>query len=279
MLEKLTTALQTLLPYQPLTYTWLAVTALGIMIFTAARKNTAEENWRQRLIVGLAKALAFIGLVVLVVALLGHNYATFSAVYGSFTTGGSLSNQAFEPWHALYGESLIQHELEVTQFVKETSLVPIEPDGPNQPVRYVDVTVENPLEQDSISAFNGHVTLNLVNPQQQEDSFNAFTATAHYEYEVSNTSDQVTRADYHFPIDSNQRSFRDIHIRVNGEEFNDWEVNYDSLDWDLPMQAGQVDKVEIQYTTWGMNDYAYEVDQAREVRNFQLSLAFETDNH
>lgn len=268
-----------LLPYEPITAAWPVFTAASLGIFTYIHSRAAGENKRQRLISGLAKGLAFIGLALLVFVLLNRSYSAFNTIYASFTSGGSLSNQAWKPWHALYGEPLIQHDLEVVQWVSETQQEIIQPEKPGEPVRYADHQLPRPLELDSITGFNGHVTLNLVNPQRAQDSFNAFALTAVYEYEITNTSGRPTNAAYRFPLDKTDRTFRDIHIRVNGEEIEDWKVDFQNLRWVREMEPGQVDKIEVQYTTWGMNSYAYMLDRPREVRNFQLALAFETDDH
>ena len=276
---------QTLLPNQPALRLWLAGTLACaiILVYTQYRRarqaGDTPASSLQTLAAALAKGLAFTGLALLVFLLLTRGYDGFNRVYANFLSGGSLSNQAWERWHALYGEHLVQRELEVTHYVKETRVTQVWPGDADHPAAYVDEEVEMPLALNSITAFNGSATLNLVDPQHQEDAYNAFALTARYVYEVTNPSDKPTRAAFRFPFDTDSRLYRDIHVLRSGEEFEDWAVNYNVLNWSLPMQPGQVEQIEIRYTTWGMNGYTYMLETPRRVSSFELSLAFESEFH
>jgi hypothetical protein len=273
---------QSILPGEIITKTWVAVSIALICIFSYFYSRSPYGGQKRlRLAAALATGLAFGGLALFAYMVMDSNYQSFNHVYSSFTNVGSLSNQAWATWHMVYGEPIIQHDLMVTQYVTTSSLVKIAPISPGNKDQYMNVQDEHALEQNSITAFTGHVTMNLVNPEHQADSYNAFALTALYEYEITNPADQPTQANFRFPLDINGRLFRNVHVLINGEELHKWQLDKadGAITWNSSMQPGQKDKIVIQYVTWGMNGFTFMVDQPREVTNFQLSLALETDNH
>jgi len=259
----------------------VAMAALILFGVTFSRLGGDEDRawaWLRRLIEALFKSLAFVALLAMVYFILTSSYASFNKINASFTTPGSLSNLAWQRWRDLYGDPLVQQDLVVTQYLESRGPIALPTATPSGPVLYVNAKSEQARQQNSITGFLGRVTINLVDPQHQADSFNGFALSARYEYEITNPADQVTRAEFRFPLQSTTKLYQDIQVVMNGAEVPSWRVVDGVITWEQPMQPGQKDQLSIEYITYGMNGYLFEIPQPREVMNFKLTVAMDTDN-
>ncbi len=267
---------------EPTASLWLTVTALLIFGVAFAHSRSDDDRawvWGRRLIESLVRALVFAALPGMFYFLLNSNHTTFSQTCGSFTTHGSLSNQAWQEWQNLYGREHIQRDLRVTQYVTVETEEIIQPTDPSMPPLYRNIKVDRPISQNSIAGFRGRVTMNLVDPDHQQDTFDAYTLSALYEYDVINPVDTETRTEFSFPLWANTKLYQDISVTVNGEQAPLWRIISDTITWDDQMIPGEKNVVSIHYVTRGMNGFRFEIPEPREVTNFELTVALDTNNY
>lgn len=267
---------------EPTANLWLAVVTALLFGVTFARSRSDDERawvWGRRLIESLVRALVFAALPGMFYFLLNSNYAAFSQACGSFTTGGSLSNRTWQQWRDFYGGDHTQRDLLVTQYVVVETQKVIQPTDPSAPPLYRNVKVEQPISQNSIVGFRGRVTMNLVDPAHQTDTFNAYTLSALYEYDIVNPVDTETRVEFSFPLSSGAKLYQDISVKVNGKKVSSWRVLSGAITWDEQMSPGEKNVVSIHYVTRGMNGFTFEIPEPREVTNFELTVALDTHNY
>ena len=267
---------------EPTASLWLTVVTVLLFGVTFARSRSDDERawvWGRRLIESLVRGLGFAALSGMFYFLLNSNYAAFSQIHGPFTTGGSLSNQTWQKWRNLYGGGHTQRDLLVTQYVVVETQQVIQPTDPSASPLYRNVKVEQPISQNSIVGFRGRVTMNLSDPAHQTDTFNAYTLSALYEYDIVNPVDMETRVEFSFPLSSDVKLYRDIGVEVNGEQVSSWCVISGAISWDGRMRPGEKNVVSIHYVTRGMDGFFFEIPEPREVANFELTVALDTDNY
>ncbi|MBN1430057.1 MAG: hypothetical protein JXB07_16930 [Anaerolineae bacterium] len=260
---------------------WLAIASILLFGMSFARSHAIGDNaqgWRRRLIDALTKSLVFAALSGMFYFLLSSNYASFSQIYGSFTIGGSISNQHWQEWHNLYGGTCTQGDLQVRQYVTTEAQEAIEPTDPSSPVLYHNVQIEQPVTQNSISSFNGQVTMDLADPVNQTEPFNGYTLTALYEYEISNPAATETRIEFTFPLPLETRLYQDVSIKMDGKEVSSRHIDAQAIIWEDRMSPGQKRTVSIQYLIQGMDRFRFEIPEAREVTDFQLEMAVNASN-
>jgi hypothetical protein len=265
---------------EPAVSIWLAITALlvfGITYSILLRRYSGRSAWLRSLVGSLAQALLFLAIAGMVYFLLSSGFATFMKYYGSYAQNGSLSNQAWLDWNKRYGGAFFQQDLEVVQSVRVDTVEEVTPTDPSGELLYRHRSVEQPIEQSSIASFDGKVTLILVDPSQQPDSFNAFVLTARYEYEIVNPVDTVTHVVYRFPLAAETRLYQDIRVQLNGQEAPSWHMDSGAITWETHMQPGQKDRVSIHYQSRGMDSYVFYMPAAREVTHSKLTLEVNTD--
>jgi hypothetical protein len=263
---------------EPTASLWLAVAAVLLFGVAFARSRSSDERawvWGRRLIESLVRVFVFTALLGMFYFLLNSNYAAFSQVCGSFTTGGSLTNQTWQKWRNLYGDAHTQRDLLVTQYVTIETEEVIQPVDPSMPPLYRNVKVDQPISQNSIVGFRGRVTMNLVDPAHQTDTFNGYTLSALYEYDVVNPVDTETRVEFGFPLSSDAKLYQDISVKVNGESVSSWRVLSSTITWDERMRPGEKNVVSIHYVTKGMDGFRFEIPEPREVTNFELTVALD----
>jgi hypothetical protein len=264
---------------EPTASLWLTVAAILIFGVTFARSRSNDERawvWGRRLIESFVRALVFAALPGMFYFLLNSNHTTFSQICGPFTTNDSLSNQAWQKWHVLYGGEHTQRDLRVTQYVTVETQEIIQPADPSKPPLYRNVKVDRPISQNSIVGFRGQVTMNLVDPDHQQDTFDAYTLSALYEYDIINPVNTETRVEFSFPLSLNTKLYQDINVEVNGKKVSSWQVISGTIAWDRQMRPGEKNIVSIHYVTKGMEGFRFEILEPREVTNFELMVAMDT---
>jgi len=264
---------------EPTASLWLLVAM--VLLFGAALARSRQDYgrawmWGRHLLEALAQAMALAVLAGVAYFLLNSNYAGFNQVHGTFPVSGSLSNQAWQQEQERYGGQFVQLDLQVVQTVTVQQQETIQFDDPAKSPLYRYVQAEEPVMQNSIVGFRGLVTMELVNPAHPADTFNGFTLSAWYEYDIVNATDSETRVKFSFPLAADAKLYQHIEVKENGEEVSQWRVVGGQLVWDGQMSPDEKKLVSIHYVTSGTKGFYYEVFEQREVIDFSLSLTLDT---
>lgn len=263
---------------EPMGSLWLVIATVLLfgVTFVSVRGSEARPwNWIRSLLEALARAIVFAALAGVFYFLLSSNYATFSKIYGSFTTGGSLSALARQQWMRVYGGAFFeQRDLEVTQYITIETQEIIQPEGSSVPL-YRNSQIEQPISANSLTRFRGDVTIWDADRNRQGETFNAFTISALYEYDIINPTETVTRAEFRFPLFSSVKLYQDMSVKINGMDVT-WNVEDSAIVWDKRMEPGEKDTILIQYSTWGMEGFQYKVSTPREILDFTLVISTDT---
>ncbi len=265
---------------EPIASMWLAVATVLLFGVVFTRSHGDDRRfwmWGYRLVESLFQALVFAALLGMFSFLLSSNYASFSQIYSSFTSGGSLSNQNWREWRDRYGGTFIQQDLLVTQYITNETQEIIQPDDPSAPLLYRNIKVEQPISQNSIVGFNGLVTIDVIDPVSQTDTFKGFALSAQYEYQIANPTDVDTRVEFNFPLSADTKLYQNVGVKVNDVEVSSWQIISNTIAWEGYVRPGENKIVSVQYDTWGMDGFLFEVLTPREVRNFELMVALNTD--
>ncbi len=266
---------------EPAASLWLVVAAAFFFgaVFVRSRSNSDQAwEWGRALITSLARTLVFVAVPIIFYFLLNNDYAAFNKIYAAFTTGGSLSNQAWQKWRDQYGGEYHQQDLRVMQYTMTETQEAIQPADPTRPLLYRTIRVRQPVLQKSITRFRGQVTMNMIDSVHPTDTFNGYKLSTLYEYDVFNPTDTETHVEYRFPLSPQTKLYQDIHIKVNEEEIASYQVMSDAIAWDGRLEAGEKNIVSISFTTWGMDWFFYEILTPREVTDFRLTVVPDTDN-
>jgi hypothetical protein len=277
-MNSLTSLLHNWIIAEPIASLWLGIVAALLfgVTFTNLTKGT-NLSWERGILMALAQTLTTVSLIGTCYFLLNSSFKTFSQIYGSFTTGGSVSNRAWQQWRNIYGGGYDQKDLQVVQYVTVVTEEVIPPTDPSAAPLYRTVEVEQPIEQNSIIGFRGNVELTAAGGYNNANTFNVYALTAEYEYDIVNSSTEETRAEFRFPISSTSKLYQDIAITVNEKEIP-WYMAGQAIFWEERLAPGEKQKVNIRFHTWGENDFLFEVPEQREITNFSLKLAMNTDN-
>jgi hypothetical protein len=257
---------------------WLAVTTVlffGVSFLRLRGGEARAWHWLRGLLEASVRAAAFAALVAGCYFLLNSSYRTFTRIYGSFTTGGSLSDLARGPWLERYGGAFFeQGDLEVTQYITVETQELIQPEGSAVPL-YRNIRVEQPLSVNSVTRTRGELTVRDADREHLGATFNAFALSASYQYDIVNSTGSPTRAEFRFPLFSEARLYQDLSVSMDGSEVP-WRVADGAILWDRRMQPGEKGTISISYSTWGMEGFQYKVSTPREILDFELVIASDT---
>jgi hypothetical protein len=280
-MHSLIVQLQDWIASEPAASIWMVVAAallFGTTCSQALRSRSGPSTWLRGLAGSAMKTLLVVALAGMMSSILGSSVYGFIKLYDSYSTNGSLSNQAWERWNQRYGGNFYQADLQVNQYVNQTVEEEVQTDDPSAPPLYRHKIVEQPVEQNSLASFNGKVTVTVADPVKKADAFNGFLLDAVYEYQIVNPVDSLVNVRYYFPLYPGARVIQDISVKLNGQEAPGWRIADQAIAWESSMQPGEKDLVSIHYVSRGMDSFIFDVPVSREVTNFKLTVALDTDN-
>ncbi len=277
-MNSLVSLLQNWIVAEPVASLWLGL--ISVLLFGATFVRLTKQtglSWGRGFFVALAQTLVVVSLTGVCYFLLNSSFKTFSQIYGSFTSGGSLSNRAWQQWRNMYGGGYDQKDLQVVQYVTVVNEEVIQPSDPSAAPLYRNAKVEQPTQQNSIVGFRGNVELTAAGGYNDANTFNAYALSAEYEYDIINSSTEETRAEFRLPISPTSKLYQDVSLTANGKEIP-WRIVDQAIFWEGRLAPGEQQTINIRFHTWGENDFLFEVPEQREITNFSLKLTMNTDN-
>lgn len=250
----------------------LLLAIVVVLLFSSSvRHLQSEKNWLKAIAESLAKALSFAALVGMIYFLLTSNTIAFENIHGSFTKQGTQSYTAYQKWIDIYGNSFFQQQdLEVTQYKWIETVEPLL----ENPTLYKTVRSEQVLAENTISRFLGKVYLQGADWSNRDATFNAYAMKATYEYDVTNTLTERTETRFYFPLFGGTRLYQEVSVSLNGVPV-DWEYKVNGLEWEHPLNPGEMITVQVAYLTWSMDGYSFVVQKPRDVKDFTLIIAID----
>jgi hypothetical protein len=215
----------------------------------------------------------FVGTVGAFSWLLARTSAVFSSIHGA-ALQSNLSDV-----RALWGQPVLQRELEVNHFVEVVEREEIPREDPEATPQYRDVKVRKLVPQNSIVASRGYVNIRLGEPERRQQGFalyNTYVLDARYEYEVVNDSDLETEAEFEFPLSLVLVLYENFGVTVDDQDISSrLRFSADGISWTHSMMPGQQVQAVVTYTTRGMESYYYEIPTQREIRNLALTVTLD----
>lgn len=247
----------------------LMVLVTAIMLLGAVFKRLrSEERFYSTLLaplsLGVIHALVFIGVTGAFYVLLDSSYKAFKPLAAALAQEEEFQKEranSMKNW----GAPLYQSDLIVTQTTSHVEVAEVP--GANDTTLYINQTVTEEVEQESVTRFNGLVNIHVVDAR-----LGTYTLNAKYEYDVINQSDKETTANFQLPIGSS-RIFKDLSITVDGEDIGSQKRILEGvLAWEEVMQPGQKLTVVISFVTQGMELYAFQIPEKRPIQDFLLTV-------
>ena len=252
---------------------WLGITS--VLLFGVSIPQFKEYPWQRRIILSFGRMFVFLCIIGFSSFLTKYNFSVFEKINGPFVTEGSVSNQAWKAWRNIYGGNFTQENLKVNAYRQIEQTVEIAQENPAAKPLYTMILVDEPVQQNSIEQFNGVVTIKAK--QENQDSFNVFTLTAIYEYEIVNHSPDALRYVFRFPLSTETKQYQNLYVLLNDKEI-EWTLHDGAIFWEKTIYPDQKVYLKIQYESMGENAYVFRVPDAYEIRNFNLALTINSGN-
>ncbi len=247
----------------------LMMVVTAVMLFgTVFKRLRSEERFYSafaaQLFLGIVHALVFIGITGAFYILLDSSYKSFKPLAAALAQGAEFQKERLNSMKN-WGAPLYQGDLIVTQTTSHVEVAEVS--GANETTLYINQTVVDPVEQESIIHFNGLVNIHVV-----DERLNTYTLDAKYEYDIVNQSDKVTTAKFQFPV-GRDRIFKDLSVTVDGEDIGSQKrIQDEMLSWEETMQPHQKLTVVISFVTRGMELYAFQIPEKKPIQDFSLTV-------
>lgn len=238
-----------------------------------AQKETAGAFWPwlrrilEAFVAAAISALLFIGLVWAFRIILNDNVATF------YATHGSLSDISRSSAQTIWGRPHTQVELGVvhSHLVEVQEELPRE--DPTQPPTYKTVIERQEVPQNSIIGFTGDIQMRLSEREKGYALYSGYVLDVSLDYDVINDSDILTDAEFSFPLSPGQSLFENFVIKMDGQDMSPkLRIGSDQVIWTVKMSPHQRSRLEITYSTRGLDYFYYQIPVQREIKKFSLTL-------
>ena len=251
-----------------------ALVLFGSAFRSYKETETAFWPWLRSLIEvsvrALLGAILFVGLLWAFRIILNDNVKTF------FSTHGSLSDLSRSSAQTIWGRPHAQIELTVTHthLVQKQEEVPRE--NPEDPPQYKTVIVTEEVPQNSIIGFNGDVQMRLSEREKGYALYSGYVVDVTLDYDIINDSSIETDANFRFPLSSGQTLFENFVITMDEQDMSSYlRISSDVVSWTVKMKPHQKSKIEITYSSRGMDYFYYQIPVQREIKNFSLELTID----
>lgn len=247
----------------------LMMLATAVMLFAAVFMRLRQEEQLARtfltpFFLGIVHALVFIGITGAFYVLLDTSYKAFQPLAFALTHGEAFEQELANS-RKNWGQPLTQQDLTVIQNSSHVEVVEVSRE--NDKTLYINQTVMDPVEQESIVRFEGLVTVHVV-----DQRLGTYILDANYEYEVVNPSDRETTASFQFPIGLG-RIYRNLRVTVDGKDLGSQKrILAGMLTWEQTLQPQERLTITISFETQGMELYAFQIPEKKPIRDFSLTL-------
>lgn len=271
--------LDTWIGSEPVAGLWLVIGSVFLFGVSLVQSTGNAGHLRIRdVLVSLVKGLSFAALAIFTFSILANGNETFSQIYGPYVVNNSLSNKGWQKWQDVYGSAYNQGDLQVTQYETMTITEMIQPNNPADPPLYRNVEREQISNQNSIAGFTGIVDMQVASAPDNTNTYNGYTLTADYQYEIVNNAASNTRVVIRFPLSSSPNKYRNVQILSGGKEVS-WQYFEGMIGWDDHLSPGEEKNISVHFSISGMDAYTYEVQESREILNFKLTVVLDTDRY
>jgi len=215
-------------------------------------------------------AVLFVGLMWAFRVILNDNVSTF------YSTHGSLSDVSRSSAQTIWGRPHTQIELTVEHSHEIQVQEELPREDLTQPPTYKMVTKREDVPQNSIVGFVGDVHMQLSEREKGYALYSGYTIDVALTYDLVNDSDFLTDADFTFPLSPGQSLFENFIIKMDGTDLSPkLRIANDVVSWTVKMTAHQKSKLEITYSSRGMDYFYYQIPVQREIKNFVLTLTID----
>lgn len=251
----------------------------AVVLFGSAFKDYQDSNagfwlWLKKILeitlrASLA-ALLFVGLMWAFRVILNDNIATF------YSTHGSLSDISRSSAETIWGRPHTQVELTVKHSHEIEVQEELPRDDLTKPPVYKTVKQRETVRQNSIVGFVGDVKMQLSEREKGYAFYSGFVIDVALAYDLINDSDILTDAEFTFPLSQGQSLFENFVIKMDGTDLSQkLQISSDVVYWQTKMKPHQKSKIDITYSSRGMDYFYYQIPVQREIKNFVLTLTID----
>lgn len=260
---------------QPFIALMMIIAACVLFVLSYKQKSKKEISsfwqWFKIVIESGLQALLFLGLLWAFRAILNTNLVTFKQSHGRVSEVNYTSVQN------IWGGAHIQRELAVSHYITRKIKEEIPREDITKPPVYREIERRELVEQNSIVGSAITVDLTLNKRQKGSAYYSGFESFFTGTYEIINTSEYVTEAEFYFPLSFSQTMYENILIYDNDREIKEsLRVTSSDVYWEKNMQPREKSIITISYKTRGLDYFYYQIPKPRQVNNFSLVVKVDT---
>jgi hypothetical protein len=253
--------------------------ALAALFFVAFQQQQARTggdtalHWRlYRTLESLLWAAALVAMTATALALLrGQLHQTLARFQFSH---GRITQANYNAVQTIWGAEQVQRELQAQFFYDEEVVERIESEDITKPAVLRKKIVRHHLAGNPFISTRHHVALRQ-NPRRKGSAlYGGYETSCRFEWKLKNPGDRDVRNTLTFPLPAAHSMYDELTAVLNGVDIlPQIEIKESALVLSRDSKAGEAFDFAIGFKSRGMSTWYFQVGEAREIRDFTLSLS------
>ncbi|HUB87992.1 MAG TPA: hypothetical protein VMB22_08885 [Verrucomicrobiae bacterium] len=280
IISKLLTRASDLADVEPLIALFLGAALLAVFFTALTRKKSPgdADGRNSSLLWTLYKSfLSLACAVTLVMLLIGGISVLRSYLRQTLNdfqrTHGRVTQANYNAVETIWGSEQVQSELNVDIYHNEEVTERIESEDPSKPTLIRKKTVHESVIGNPFVSATHEVTLRQSPRKKGSAFYGGYETDCSFNWRLRNPSDTNQNCVLTFPLPASDAMFDGLVATLDGKDvLPDMQIKDSSLVLERPVQPNQVMDFHIAFKSRGLSYWYFQVREAREIRDFTLTL-------
>ena len=188
-------------------------------------------------------------------------------------TNGRITQANYDAVQTIWGAEQVQGELNVAIYHTEEVTERLESEDPDKPARLKKTVVRKPVTGNPFVSARHQVTLRQ-NPRKKGSAFyDGYETDCAFAWKLRNPSDAPQKATLTFPLPAQGAMYDGLAATLNGRDvLPDMQIKDASLVLERNVTPEEAMDFQIAFKSRGLSCWDFQVREAREIRDFALTL-------
>jgi hypothetical protein len=238
-----------------------AETSGGSSLTWVLYKNSMRLMWALLLVALLTATISVLR------SYLQHSLANFQRNHGRITQAN------YDAVQTIWGSEQVQGELNVDIYHNEEVTERIESEDPAKPALLKKTVVHKSVTGNPFVTAHHQVTLRQ-NPRKKGSAYyDGYETDCAFAWKLRNPSDMAQKIILTFPLPAQGAMYDGLVATLNGQDvLPDMQIKDDSLVLERDVTPDEVMDFQIGFKSRGLSSWDFQVREAREIRDFTLTL-------
>ena len=263
---------------EPLLALFLGGGLLAVFLTTLFQRRTKPGGAPPSLVWTLYVQIGVLLWAVFLVSLLASGLSTLRSYLHQTVANfqhshGRITDANFKAVETIWGSEQQQGDLKLDMYWEEETTERTEFENSNKPAIIRKKIVRHDVTANPYVSAHHDVTLTQNARKKGSAYYGGYETDCHFNWRTQNPADRAVKADISFPLPAQGAMYNDITVTLNGKDIlPQMQLKDTALVLSRDVQPNEVMDFQMSFKSRGMSSWYMQVKEAREIRDFTLTL-------